>query len=67
MDSRNWEKCHHFPQSPSGRVRVLGHGAFPVYLVRGDRSSALVEAGISATADDVCRGSTGRGSLPISS
>lgn len=55
MDSRNWEKCHHFPQSPSGRVRVLGHRAFPVTLVAGDRSSALVEAGISATADDVCR------------
>jgi len=54
MDSRNWEKCHHFPQSPSGRVRVLGHGAFPVYLVAGDRLSALVETGISATADGVC-------------
>jgi glyoxylase-like metal-dependent hydrolase (beta-lactamase superfamily II) len=55
MDSRNRGKCHHFPQSPSGRVRVLGNRAFPVYLVRGDRCSALVEAGISATADDVCR------------
>jgi 2-aminobenzoylacetyl-CoA thioesterase len=55
MDSRNWGKCHHFPQSPSGRVRVLGNRAFPVYLVRGDRCSALVEAGISATAADVCR------------
>ncbi len=54
MDSRNWEKCHHFPRSPSGRVWILGHGAFPVYLVRGDRSSALVEAGISATGDEVC-------------
>jgi glyoxylase-like metal-dependent hydrolase (beta-lactamase superfamily II) len=55
MDSRNWEKCHYFPRSPSGRVRVLGNRAFPVYLVRGDRCSALVEAGISATADAVCR------------
>jgi glyoxylase-like metal-dependent hydrolase (beta-lactamase superfamily II) len=33
----------------------LGHRAFPVYLVRGDRLSALVEAGVSAAADDVCR------------
>ena len=64
MDSRNWGKCHHFPQSPSGRVRVLGHGAFPVTLVRGDRSSALVEAGISATADDVCRGLDRSGAAP---
>ena len=55
MDSRNWEKCHHFPQSPSGRVRVLGNRAFPVTLVRGERLSALVEAGISATADNICR------------
>ncbi len=54
MDSRNWEKCHNFPQSPSGRVRVLGHRAFPVTFVAGERASALVEAGISATADDVC-------------
>ena len=64
MDSRNWEKCHHFPQPPSGRVRVLGHGAFPVYFVRGDRSSALVEAGISATADDVCRRLDRSGTAP---
>ena len=42
MDSRNWEKCHHFPQSPSGRVRVLGHGAFPVYLVT---RRSLIRAG----------------------
>ena len=54
MDSRNWEKCHNFPQSPSGRVRVLGHRAFPVTFVAGDRASALVEAGISVTADDIC-------------
>jgi len=42
----------------------LGHGAFPVYLVRGDRSSALVEAGISATADDVCRRLDQSGTAP---
>ncbi len=42
----------------------MGHGAFPVYLVRGDRSSALVEAGISATADDVCRRLDQSGTAP---
>jgi 2-aminobenzoylacetyl-CoA thioesterase len=55
MDIRNSEKCHPFPHRLSGRLRVLGHGAFPVYLVCGDCRCALVEAGISATADDVCR------------
>ena len=64
MDSRNWGKCHHFPQTPSGRVRVLGHGAFPVTLVRGDRCTALVEAGISATVDDICRGLDRSGAAP---
>ena len=64
MDSRNWEKCHHFPHRPSGRVRVFGHGAFPVTFVRGDRLSALVEAGISATADDICRRLDRSGAIP---
>jgi 2-aminobenzoylacetyl-CoA thioesterase len=35
-----------------------------VYLVWGDRSSALVEAGISATADDVCRRLDQSGAAP---
>jgi len=34
----------------------LGNRPFPVYLIRGDRCSALIEAGISATADEVVRG-----------
>ncbi len=55
MDSRNQKNCHPFPQQLSGRIRVLGNGPFPVYLVRGDRFSALIEAGISATADEVVR------------
>lgn len=55
MDSRNQKNRHPFPQQLSGRIRVLGNGPFPVYLVRGDRLSALIEAGISATADEVVR------------
>jgi glyoxylase-like metal-dependent hydrolase (beta-lactamase superfamily II) len=55
MDSRNQKKCHPFPQQRSGRIRVLGNGPFPVYLILGDRSFALIEAGISATADEVVR------------
>lgn len=56
MDSRKPEKCHPFPRQLSGRIRVLGDGRFPVYLIRGDRCSALVEAGISYTVDEVVRG-----------
>lgn len=55
MDSRNQKNRHPFPQQLSGRIRVLGNGPFPVYLVRGDRFSALIEAGISATADEIVR------------
>jgi 2-aminobenzoylacetyl-CoA thioesterase len=56
MDSRKPKKCHPFPQQLSGRIWVSGDRPFPVYLVRGDRCSALIEAGISATADEVLRG-----------
>ncbi|MCX5839243.1 MAG: MBL fold metallo-hydrolase [Deltaproteobacteria bacterium] len=56
MDSRNQKNCTPFPQQQSGNIRVLGNGPFPIYLVRGDRGSALIEAGISATADEVVRG-----------
>ena len=55
MGSRNQKKYHPFPQQLSGRIRVPGNRPFPVYLVRGDRCSALIEAGISATADEVVR------------
>ncbi|MCX5821668.1 MAG: MBL fold metallo-hydrolase [Deltaproteobacteria bacterium] len=55
MDSRKPEKCHPFPQRLSGRIWDSGDRPFPVYLVRGDRCSALIEAGISATADAVVR------------
>jgi glyoxylase-like metal-dependent hydrolase (beta-lactamase superfamily II) len=56
MDSRKPKKCHPFPQQLSGRIWVSGDRPFPVYLVRGDHGSALIEAGISATADEVVRG-----------
>ncbi|MHB9099031.1 MAG: MBL fold metallo-hydrolase [Syntrophales bacterium] len=52
MDSRNLKKCHPFPHELSGCVHILGNAAFPVYLVRGERGSALIEAGISATAGE---------------
>jgi 2-aminobenzoylacetyl-CoA thioesterase len=55
MDSRKPKKCHPFPRQLSGRICVLGDGRFPVYLIRGDRCSALIEAGISYTADEVVR------------
>jgi glyoxylase-like metal-dependent hydrolase (beta-lactamase superfamily II) len=64
MDSRKPEKCHPFPRQLSRRIHVLGDGRFPVYLIRGDRCSALVEAGISATADEVVRGLGGREMTP---
>ncbi|HUH65953.1 MAG TPA: MBL fold metallo-hydrolase [Syntrophales bacterium] len=35
------------------RLRVLGHPYFHIYLIRGKERSALVEMGISATADIV--------------
>ncbi len=52
MDSRNRKKSHPFPHELSGCIDVLGNDAFPVYLVRGDSGSALIEAGISATAGE---------------
>jgi len=35
------------------RLQVLGHPFFHVYLVRGKNASALIEMGVSATADTV--------------
>jgi 2-aminobenzoylacetyl-CoA thioesterase len=64
MDSRKPKKCHPFPQPLSGRIWVTGERPFPVYLIRGDRSSALVEAGISATADGIARRLDGLGVTP---
>jgi 2-aminobenzoylacetyl-CoA thioesterase len=64
MDSRKPKKCHPFPQPLSERIWVAGERPFPVYLIRGDRSSALVEAGISATADGIARGLDGLGVTP---
>lgn len=52
MDTRNQKKSHRFPHELSTCLHVLGSDAFPIYLVRGNRRSALIEAGISATAGE---------------
>ncbi len=52
MDTRNFENCHPFPREISRRLHVLGNDAFPLYLIRGERGSALIEAGVSATAGE---------------
>jgi 2-aminobenzoylacetyl-CoA thioesterase len=54
MDSRNQKKSHPFPlpRELSRTVHVLGNEAFPIYLIRGERASALIETGISATAGE---------------
>jgi glyoxylase-like metal-dependent hydrolase (beta-lactamase superfamily II) len=42
-----------YPQSVDKRLFILGHPYFHIYLIRGKNASALVEMGISATADQV--------------
>lgn len=42
-----------FPQQLSENLWVLGHACFNLYLVRGREASALIETGISATADAI--------------
>lgn len=64
MDTRNLEKCHHFPLSLTDSVTVLGSAAFPVFLVRGGRSAALVETGVAATAGAVIAQLEGLGVSP---
>jgi glyoxylase-like metal-dependent hydrolase (beta-lactamase superfamily II) len=43
----------HYPLFIHDRLQVLGHPFFHVYLVRGKNASALIEMGVSATADTV--------------
>ena len=64
MDSRKTEKSHPFPRPLSGRIWIAGERPFPVYWIRGDRGSALIEAGISATAEGAIRGLDGLGAAP---
>ena len=42
-----------YPQSVDRRLFILGHPYFHIYLIKGKNASALVEMGISATADTV--------------
>jgi 2-aminobenzoylacetyl-CoA thioesterase len=42
-----------FPGLLADRLWVLGNSYFSLYLVRGKKASALVDTGISATADEV--------------
>lgn len=41
------------PQQLSSHLWLMGHPSFNLYLVRGERSTALIETGISAVADTV--------------
>ncbi|HEX7504451.1 MAG TPA: hypothetical protein VF336_04205, partial [Syntrophales bacterium] len=42
-----------YPGLLADRLWVLGNSHFSLYLVRGEKVSALVDAGISATTDEV--------------
>jgi len=42
-----------YPQSLDKSLFILGHPYFHIYLIKGKNASALVETGISATADTV--------------
>ena len=44
-----------FPRSVTEHLYVLGHPYFQIYLIKGNNASALVEMGISGTADCVIR------------
>jgi 2-aminobenzoylacetyl-CoA thioesterase len=44
-----------FPVSLAERLYVLGNPFFNQYLIRGDKASALIEMGISATTDEAVR------------
>jgi len=48
-------KGHTYPSRLNDRLWVLGHYHFHCYLIRGDRQTALIEMGVSATADTVLR------------
>jgi glyoxylase-like metal-dependent hydrolase (beta-lactamase superfamily II) len=44
-----------FPYTLSENLRVIGHPYFQLYLIKGTHASALVEVGITATAEAVIR------------
>ena len=44
-----------YPLQLNPKIYVLGHYYFHIYLVQGNRSSVLIETGISATVDEVIR------------
>lgn len=44
-----------YPAKINDRLWIIGHYYFHHYLVRGDHKSALIETGVSATADEVIR------------
>ena len=52
------------PRKLADGLWVLGHYHFSLYLARGRRSSALIDAGVSATADEVIRQLEGLGVKP---
>jgi len=53
-----------YPQSVDRRLFILGHPYFHVYLIRGENASALVEMGISATADTIIMQLSSLGVIP---
>jgi glyoxylase-like metal-dependent hydrolase (beta-lactamase superfamily II) len=52
MERPSQERAAIFPESLAEGLWVLGNSFFNLYLVRGKTASALVETGISATADE---------------
>ena len=50
METNN-QRC--YPFFVHDRLQVLGHPFFHFYLIRGENASALIEMGVSATADTV--------------
>jgi glyoxylase-like metal-dependent hydrolase (beta-lactamase superfamily II) len=53
MGRPSQETAETFPEPLADGLRVLGNSFFTLYLVRGKTASALVDTGISATADGV--------------
>jgi len=49
----NTNKQRYYPVSIHDRLQVLGNPFFHIYLVRGENATALIEMGVSATADTV--------------
>jgi glyoxylase-like metal-dependent hydrolase (beta-lactamase superfamily II) len=54
MNARQ-SKDNSYPRSPVEGLWVLGNYYFNIYLLKGDRASAIIEAGVSAVVDEVIR------------